>query len=249
MTFFDNIIFILKDRKILRDVKSLKVHVVMDLNTNYKTMISHYILSEINIDAHKKYCLPTNKDIDDCKSLSKNLKGNNIKNTCERISLYYRDEIKYDKKLQNFRKQSFIKRFLICIYNREKLGLFSYYVFLLPIPINEVLKYKLAICTEFVKITTAIILNLYPNSEIYLIFTRTHVATGIKTINNEFWIIDQDTVSTLCEWIQEQGQYVSLYILTIENGKIDFKFYTSANIENGKVISFNESEDCKKSTL
>lgn len=249
MTFFDNIIFILKDRKTLRDIKSLKMHVVMDLNINDETMIGNYIRREINFDAHKKYCLPTKKDVYDCEKLSKNLKCNNVKDTCERIRTYYQDEIKYDENLFEFRGQSFKKRFLTFIYKREALELFSYYVFLLPIPINEVLKHKLAICTEFVKITTALILNLYPDSGIYLIFTDTHVATGIKTINNEFWVIDQYILSTLYNWIQEQGQYVSLYILTVEKEKIDFKFYTSANIENGKVIYFNESENCKKSTL
>jgi len=69
------------------------------------------------------------------------------------------------------------------------------------LPVEKILKYRLAVCRDYAKLTAALLVNIYPENEIYFITIPDHVATGIK-IENKIYILDQKLpVTTLEKWI------------------------------------------------
>lgn len=62
--------------------------------------------------------------------------------------------------------------------------------FSLSLPIEKILKYRLAVCRDYAKLTSALILTIYPNSEIYFVLIPSHVAVGIK-IDGKIYVLDQ----------------------------------------------------------
>jgi predicted transglutaminase-like protease len=73
--------------------------------------------------------------------------------------------------------------------------------FKLSLSVDEILKYRLAICRDYAKLTATLLLNLYHNSDIYFILIPQHVATGIK-LNNKIYVLDQRLpVLTLENWL------------------------------------------------
>lgn len=55
-------------------------------------------------------------------------------------------------------------------------------------PLKKILHYKMAMCTDYTKLTTAILMNL--GIEPYIVKIKMHTASAVK-INNEFYILDQ----------------------------------------------------------
>jgi len=69
------------------------------------------------------------------------------------------------------------------------------------LPVGKILGYRLAICRDYAKLTAALLLNLYPSSEIYLIAIPRHVAAGIK-FNRKVYVLDQKLpVASLERWL------------------------------------------------
>jgi predicted transglutaminase-like protease len=69
------------------------------------------------------------------------------------------------------------------------------------LPVGKILGYRLAICRDYAKLTAALLLNLYPSSEIYLITIPQHVAAGIK-FNCKVYVLDQKLpVASLEKWL------------------------------------------------
>jgi predicted transglutaminase-like protease len=69
------------------------------------------------------------------------------------------------------------------------------------LPVGKILGYRLAVCRDYAKLTAALLLNLYPSSEIYLIAIPRHVAAGIK-FNRKVYVLDQKLpVASLERWL------------------------------------------------
>jgi predicted transglutaminase-like protease len=75
--------------------------------------------------------------------------------------------------------------------------------FKISLPVEKILKYRLSVCRDYAKLTSALLLNIYPNSELYSVsIPNIHVATAIK-INNKMYMLDQKLpVLTLEKWVQ-----------------------------------------------
>ena len=64
-------------------------------------------------------------------------------------------------------------------------------IFVLSISVDKILKYRLAICKEYAKLTAALLLNIYPKSKIYFIIFKCpgHSAAAIE-FNNKIYVLD-----------------------------------------------------------
>jgi len=58
------------------------------------------------------------------------------------------------------------------------------------LPIKALLENKLGICRDYAKLTACLLINIYPNAEIYFAHAPSHVATGIM-IENRLYMLDQ----------------------------------------------------------
>jgi predicted transglutaminase-like protease len=63
-------------------------------------------------------------------------------------------------------------------------------IFLPSLPINSVLDNKLCVCRDYAKLTASLLLNIYPDREIYFVHARSHVATGIM-VSNKLYVLDK----------------------------------------------------------
>lgn len=72
-----------------------------------------------------------------------------------------------------------------------------YYTLVLTLPVNKILEYKLALCRDYAKLTSSLLFNLYPDSEVYFIKTPWHETVGMK-FKDEIYVLDQRLpISTL----------------------------------------------------
>ncbi|MGD0070890.1 MAG: transglutaminase-like domain-containing protein [Candidatus Bathyarchaeia archaeon] len=68
------------------------------------------------------------------------------------------------------------------------------------IPINLLLKNKLGVCRDYAKLTACLLLNIYPNDDLYFAHAPSHVATGIM-IENRLYMLDQRLpILTIDKW-------------------------------------------------
>jgi len=75
--------------------------------------------------------------------------------------------------------------------------------FRLSLPVEKILKYRLSVCRDYAKLTSALLLNLYPENEHYFILIPNHVATAIK-INHKIYVLDQKLpILTFEKWKQK----------------------------------------------
>ena len=73
-------------------------------------------------------------------------------------------------------------------------------IFASSMSINALLKNKLGVCRDYAKLTACILLNIYPNAEIYFATAPSHVATGIM-IQNKLYMLDQRLpIATIDKW-------------------------------------------------
>jgi len=117
-----------------------------------------------------------------------------------------------------------------------------------PISPSKVLKYKKAVCRDYAKLTIALLLNLFPNSNLYLITHFMHVAAAIE-INGKIYVIDQRL--PICEintWIKRQSSHHKLIgrgynihkIIPKENGfDLQKEKYVDKNTLDEKYIEYN----------
>lgn len=91
------------------------------------------------------------------------------------------------------------------------------------LPIKIILKYHLAICQDYAKFTSALLWNIYPDSELCFVKIPQHVATAIK-INNKMYVLDQHLpVLTLEKWVQVWIEKLKfLIIFKKKKLKVDF---------------------------
>ena len=63
-------------------------------------------------------------------------------------------------------------------------------VFENSMPLDALLKNRLGVCRDFAKLTACLLLNIYPNGEIYLATAPSHAAAGI-IVENRLYMVDQ----------------------------------------------------------
>lgn len=73
--------------------------------------------------------------------------------------------------------------------------------FYLRLPVDKILKYKLAVCRDYARLTSSLLFNIYPDTEIYFISIFGHVAVGIP-IKNKIYVLDQHLpILTIDKWL------------------------------------------------
>lgn len=74
--------------------------------------------------------------------------------------------------------------------------------FFMSLPVSKILNYRLAICKDYAKLTSALLANLFPDSKIYFLMIPRHVAAGIE-LNSGFYVLDQKLpITSLNRWIE-----------------------------------------------
>ncbi len=67
-------------------------------------------------------------------------------------------------------------------------------------PVNWVLEKKLCVCRDYAKLTACLLLNIYPDAEVYFAHAPSHVATGIM-IEQRLYVLDKYLpVATIEKW-------------------------------------------------
>jgi len=102
----------------------------------------------------------------------------------------------------------------------------------LSLPVNNILKYKLAVCRDYAKLTAALLFNLYPNAKIYFFTIPWHVATAIK-IGGKYYILDRQlpvlrTDEWLIRWNRKDADVYTSELIRNSEGKlvdVDFKYH------------------------
>lgn len=114
--------------------------------------------------------------------------------------------------IDRFRKNGFYFRsgiFYIIDYRNYRKEI-NKYIYSVALPVKKILEWRLAICRDYARLTTSLLFNLYPNSEIYIIRIANHVASGIK-FNEEIYIFDPNfsspTNNTLIlnDWLRKHN--------------------------------------------
>lgn len=92
--------------------------------------------------------------------------------------------------------------------------------FKISLPIEKILKYRLSICRDYAKLTSALLLNIYTKSEIYFVLIPKHVAVAIK-LNDKIYVLDQKLpVLTLNKWAEKWRTKLKKKKLNVEFIKI-----------------------------
>lgn len=73
-------------------------------------------------------------------------------------------------------------------------------VLVLSLSIDALLENRLAVCRDYAKLTACLLLNIYPDAEIYFASAPSHCATGIK-IEEQLYMLDQRLpILTIHKW-------------------------------------------------
>ncbi|MCK4732806.1 MAG: hypothetical protein KAT65_10155, partial [Methanophagales archaeon] len=115
--------------------------------------------------------------------------------------------------------------------NRPKVKIYEVLsdIFCISLPVNKILKYRLAICRDYAKLTAALLFSIYPISKVYFFAIPRHVASAVK-INGKYYVLDQKLpVLTKPGWLnrwnrKDANVYVSKLIRNSEGIPIDVTF-------------------------
>jgi len=117
-------------------------------------------------------------------------------------------------------------------------------IFRFTLPTEKILKYRLAICKDYAKLTASLLFSIYPNSRVYFFTIPQHAATAIK-IDGKYYILDQQLpVLTIDGWLirwnrRDADVYASELIRNSE-GKlvgVDFKYHEKVSLFSEKVVN------------
>lgn len=83
-----------------------------------------------------------------------------------------------------------------------------YYTCPIPrLPVSKILKYKLAVCRDYARLTASLLCNIYPDSDVYFIRTNLHETVGIK-FKDEIYVLDQHLpISTIYNYDENADIY------------------------------------------
>lgn len=107
--------------------------------------------------------------------------------------------------------------------------------FELTLPVNKIIKYKLAICRDYAKLTATLLFQDL-NSKVYFFLIPGHVAVAVK-IKNEYYILDQKLpVLTKDSWLKSWNRkdasvYVSELVRNSKGELIDVNFKKHENVD------------------
>ncbi len=112
--------------------------------------------------------------------------------------------------------------------------------FELTLPVKKILKYKLAICRDYAKLTASLLFSLYPDTTVYFFTILGHVAAAVK-IKDKYYILDQKLpVLTKPGWLKrwsrnDAGVYASELVLDSKGKLIDISFKKHENVYQSDV--------------
>jgi len=107
--------------------------------------------------------------------------------------------------------------------------------------VEKILKHKLGVCKDYAKLTAALLLTIYKDSEVYFVSTLTHVATGIK-INGKIYTLDPPSpILPLDKWITNIKTKICFIKINLGNENINCKF-----VENLKSLPSQKLSDIRK---
>lgn len=112
--------------------------------------------------------------------------------------------------------------------------------FRLSLPIEKILKYRLSICRDYAKLTSALILSIYPQEEMYYILIPQHVAVGVK-LNDIIYVLDQKLpILTLDKWkekwrirLKKRNLKIDLIRIYLEDGNVKIKSLRREEMSSG----------------
>lgn len=115
---------------------------------------------------------------------------------------------------------------------------FIYSLLPLPMSVNKILKYKLAICSDYAKLTASLLFHVIELEKKYFIRKPSHVAVGINIKsegNDQIFVLDKRLpISTLNDWMHNNNSNADVYISRKKNGKVTFDY-----VETKKYIKRN----------
>jgi len=78
--------------------------------------------------------------------------------------------------------------------------------FKLSLPVKKILEYRLAVCRDYAKLTSALLLNNFPKDDVYSLAIPNHNAAAVK-LKNRVYVLDQRLpILTLSKWVQRQRE-------------------------------------------
>jgi len=109
-------------------------------------------------------------------------------------------------------------------------------IFKLSLSVDKILRYRIAICKDYAKLTASLLLNIYPHFEIYFLTIPRHVATAIK-VNDKLYVLDQRLpILTITRWLKVWNQKsANVYVSKLKQNSeremsIDFRKYKKENL-------------------
>jgi len=104
--------------------------------------------------------------------------------------------------------------------------------FKISLSVERILKYRLAICRDYAKLTSSILFRLNLDFEVYFITIPRHVAAAIK-VNDAYYVLDQRLpIMTIDRWLirwnQKKAEIFVSKVLRDSNGipiNVDFSEY------------------------
>jgi len=121
--------------------------------------------------------------------------------------------------------------------------------FYTSLPVNKILKYGLAICRDYAKLTASLLFNVYPDSELYFIKILGHVAVAVK-IKDNYYVLDQHlpilkTDRWLIAWDKEKADlYVSEVLRDSEGEPINVTIRWHEQIKINKKSKLKIPKEC-----
>ena len=82
------------------------------------------------------------------------------------------------------------------------------------LPVRKIVKYRLAVCRDYAKLTAALLANLYPSNRIYFFTFFEHVAAGIR-IGDKVYVLDQklpilEQEAWLIKWSRREADVLEM---------------------------------------
>ncbi|MEM3489934.1 MAG: transglutaminase-like domain-containing protein [Nitrososphaerota archaeon] len=115
------------------------------------------------------------------------------------------------------------------------------------ISVREILEYKLAVCRDYAKLLASILVNLYPDRNIYFLRKPRHVATAIE-FEGKLYVLDQKLpIMSLDAWMRRLGVKCAKKYLLVrsKDGGFSVKHVGEVTVEED-TLDLNLSEDLRK---
>lgn len=126
----------------------------------------------------------------------------------------------------NFRGTSFLDQIkgVISMINNQ---------FSTSLTVPNILKYRLAICRDYAKLTAVLLLNLYPEHKVYFMIIPSHVSALIEIDNNMYIIDQQMPILQLDAWLKRWNAKRAVLLEIKKDGDfLNTKFVKTINSNN-----------------